>query len=845
MGHGLNNTLQDVLVRYKRMDGYNTLWLPGTDHAGIATQNVVEKHLAAQGQSRQKMGRQQFIQKVWEWKEQYGNTIINQLKRLGSSCDWSRQRFTMDEGLSRAVRAVFVRLYKEDLVYRGTYMVNWCIRCETALADEEVEHEEQKGKLYYIRYPVEDSEEYVVVATTRPETMLGDTALAVNPDDDRYRHLIGKKAILPVIGRKLPIFADEYVEKEFGTGIVKMTPAHDPNDFLLGKKHGLEEVKVIDDRGRMTSEAGPYEGEDRYLCRENLLKDLQQEGLIDRIEDYVNKIGSCYRCHTVIEPLISDQWFVKMKPLAEPAIEAVKSGKIKFVPERWTRVYLHWMENIRDWCISRQIWWGHRIPVWYCRDCGHLNVEEYDPEKCEKCGSQNLRQDEDVLDTWFSSWLWPFSTLGWPDKTEDLDVFYPTDVLVTDPGIIFFWVARMIMAGMKFMQEIPFHTVYIHGTVRDEQGRKMSKSLGNGIDPIEMIEKYSADAMRFSLMMLTSEGQDVNLSESKFEMGRNFGNKIWNASRFVLMNANFPDNPPDISSLQNNLEIADKWILQQLEDTIKKVRRLLDSYNFNESAHTLYNFTWHDFCDWYVELIKVRLYRKEGHSEKDTMTALYTAMKVLDSILRLLHPFMPFITEEIRHIIADSLPENWKSSDDFKHLSGPSICVDPFPAVSECSFENEARSMELITEIIYNVRKIRGEMNISPNIKNDLYLLSEEKSILSLFRENERYFRSLIPVEKLVIAEEADYPASASEHFCRGVKLAIPVPEEVLDAEIQRLNKEISKLEKEIFRLDKKLSNEQFIQKAPPQVVEKEKEKFEEYSRQFDFLKEQLAKLSS
>jgi len=571
------------------------------------------------------------------------------------------------------------------------------------------------------------------------------------------------------------------------------------------------------------------------------VEELQKQGLVEKIENYKNKVGTCYRCHNVIEPYISEQWFVKMKPLAKPGIEVVKEGKIRFIPERWTKVYLHWMENIKDWCISRQIWWGHQIPVWYCKDCGHLNVCEKNPEKCEKCGSQNLKQDEDVLDTWFSSWLWPFSTLGWPDKTRDLEVYYPTDVLVTDPGIIFFWVARMIMAGLKFMGEIPFHTVYIHGTVRDEFGRKMSKSLGNGIDPIEMIEKYSADALRFSLMMLTAEGQDVNLSESKFEMGRNFSNKLWNASRFVLMNSEFSSNLPAVEEIKENFELADKWILYTLNKTIKKMRFYLDRFNFNETAHTIYNFVWHNFCDWYVEIIKPRLYLKNNHTQKDKYTALFTALYVLENILRLLHPFMPFITEEIWQKIKEIIPEKWKS--EFSSLEKESIVIANYPKYEELNYEKEYENMEYIKELIYNVRKIRGEMNIAPNVKCKLFLLTESEKTLSLLKEYKKYFLSLIPLENIIIDKQSDYPSTASEQVIKEVKIVIPIPQQILVEEKNRIEKEIKRLSKEIEKLEKKLQNKNFLEKAPIKVVEKEKNKYEEYRKQYEFLKEKLEKL--
>ncbi|MDD3605229.1 MAG: valine--tRNA ligase, partial [Kiritimatiellae bacterium] len=648
MGHALNNTIQDVLVRWRRMQGRNALWVPGTDHAGIATQNVVERMLHKEKLTRDHLGREAFIQRVWQWREQYGETIIGQLKKLGASCDWDRERFTMDEGLSSAVAEVFIRLYEKKLIYRGNYIINWCPRCQTALSDEESEHRDQAGKLYHIRYPIKGGKrkkDYVVVATTRPETLLGDVAVAVNPRDERYGSLLEKTLELPILKRELKVIQDDFVDPAFGTGLVKVTPAHDPNDFEMGRRHGLPEINVMNDDGTMNEAAGPYAGMDRFECRKKILADLEEAGLIDKIEDHANAVGHCYRCHTMVEPRLSPQWFVKMKPLAGPALEAVQAGRIRFVPDRWTKVYTEWMENIRDWCISRQIWWGHRIPVFYCDACGHEWAAKGQPDKCPKCADANIRQDEDVLDTWFSSWLWPFSVFGWPEENEDLKFYYPTASLVTASEIIFFWVARMIMAGMEFMDDIPFTDVYIHGTVRDDTGRKMSKSLGNSIDPLTIIEKYSADALRFSLIMLTATGQDVFLSDDKFEIGRNFGTKIWNAARYMQMQSpELPEGFDNPEFTAGSLSPDDAHILAKLNETISACTESLERFRFNDTAKALYEFFWHQFCDWYVESSKQVLYGEDAGRKQQVLTVMHYAFS---SALRLLHPIMPFLTEEL------------------------------------------------------------------------------------------------------------------------------------------------------------------------------------------------------
>ncbi|MDW7652302.1 MAG: valine--tRNA ligase, partial [Bacillota bacterium] len=651
MGHALDITIQDILIRRKRMQGLDTLWLPGTDHAGIATQIKVEEHLADEGISRYDLGREKFLDRVWDWKEEYHARIIRQLHKMGVSCDWSRERFTMDEGCSRAVREVFVSLYHKGLIYRGDYIINWCPRCHTALSDIEVEHEDKAGTLTFIRYPVVDGEGHLVVATTRPETMLGDTAVAVHPQDSRYRHLVGKTVMLPLMERPIPVIADDYVDPEFGSGAVKITPAHDPNDFAMAQRHNLPSVVVIADDGTMTAEAGTYAGLDRYEARQRVAADLEKAGVLLEVEEHTHAVGHCQRCHTVIEPLLSKQWFVSMKPLAKPAIEKVKSGEIRFVPERFTKVYLNWVENIRDWCISRQIWWGHRIPAWYCA-CGETIVSLEDPVSCPHCKGEELVRDEDVLDTWFSSALWPFSTLGWPDQTEDLAHYYPTDVLVTGYDIIYFWVARMIFMGLEFKEEIPFHTVYIHGLVRDAQGRKMSKSLGNGVDPLEIIDQYGADTLRFTLITGQGPGNDQRFRQENVENSRNFANKIWNASRFVLMNLEgFAMQPGD--GLPAGLSDADRWILHRYNEAVKEVNRLMDAYELGEAARTVYDFLWSDYCDWYIEMAKIPLYTAESDSEKQTVRAVLTF--VLDRTLRLLHPFMPFISEEIRQKLPGSV----------------------------------------------------------------------------------------------------------------------------------------------------------------------------------------------
>ena len=713
IGHALNNTLQDILIRYKRMDGYNALWMPGCDHAGIATQNVVEKELVKEGVDRHELGREKFIERVWEWKEHYGDRIVGQLKKLGSSCDWDRERFTMDEGLSKAVRQVFVTLYNEGLIYKGEYLINWCPRCHTALSDLEVEYEEKDGHFWHIRYKVEGEDTEFVIATTRPETLLGDTAVAVHPEDDRYKNLIGKNAVLPLLGRHIKIIADEYVDKEFGSGALKVTPAHDPNDFMLGEKHDLDFIKIFDNDAVVNENGGPYEGLDRYEARKRVLADLEKEGLLVKTEPHRHAVGACYRCHTTIEPAVSEQWFVKIKPLAEPAIKAVKDGDIKFVPKHWENTYFEWMNNIRDWCISRQIWWGHRIPAWTCGHCGELMVLAEDPTACVKCGAENLSQETDVLDTWFSSALWPFSTLGWPEKTEAVKTFYPTSTLVTSFDIIFFWVARMIMMGIKFTGEAPFRDVYIHALVRDENGQKMSKSKGNTIDPLVIMDKFGADAMRMTLTALATQGRDIKLSEERIEGYRNFCNKLWNAARFANMNLT-EFNFKKTSIERDDLDLADRWILSRLNHVTRSVRNAFDEYRFNEAAGLLYQFTWHELCDWYLEMIKPRLYGKEAGGDAARNTLAYT----LETTLRLLHPVIPFISEEL-----------WQKV----KPAGELLALAPYPVADEARIDDSIeKEMALVMEVTTTIRNIRGELGVKPSAKVSASLLVKDDPVTKI-----------------------------------------------------------------------------------------------------------------
>lgn len=807
MGHALNNTLQDIMTRYKKMSGFNPLWVPGTDHAGIATQNVVERELAKEGLTREILGREKFIERVWEWKEQSGGIIIEQLKRLGCSCDWSRQRFTMDEGLSQAVREVFVRLYNEGLIYRDNYIINWCPRCKTALSDLEAEHEETKGHLWYIRYPLEDGSGYLIVATTRPETMLGDTAVAVNPADERYSEYIGQYVILPIVGKKIPVIGDSYVDTTFGTGVLKVTPAHDVNDFEIGKRRNLEVVKVIDDDGKMNENAVHYRGIDRFECREKIVEELQGKSLLENIEPYVLGAGKCYRCKTVVEPSLSLQWFLKMKPLADPAIEAVRDHRVRIIPEMWEKVYFEWMENIRDWCISRQIWWGHRLPVWYCDQCNKTYVSVEDLAVCETCKGE-LRRETDVLDTWFSSGLWPFSTLGWPEETKDLKVFYPTALLVTGFDILFFWVARMIMMGMKFMGDVPFREVYIHALVRDAEGKKMSKSKGNVIDPLIIIDQYGTDAFRFSLAMLAAQGRDILLSEERIEGVRNFVNKIWNASKLslLLIGDSFNEQPREKSSF-----LPDLWIRSRTQKMVRDVSESIETYRFNEAAGSMYNFIWHEFCDWYLEMIKPNLYGKVTSFDPEvTRSILY---RTLSDILRTLHPLMPFVTEEI----FQRLPGN----------NSESIMNASFPEVHDGEVDDEAEDrMDLLMGIVDVVRNIRGETGIGPSVRVEAVIRTNNHR--SLLEEYEYYIKELAKIEHLSFVDGAA-PDQSAVGVYRNVEIFVPL-KDLIDTsrELSRINKELTRIDDDSVKLLQKLNNLSFREKAPPEVIEKNQRNYEE-----------------
>ena len=829
IGHALTMTFQDILTRWKRMQGYQALWLPGTDHASIATEvKVVNKMREEEGVSKEDVGRAGFLDRAWDWKEEYGNTITNQLRKLGVSCDWERESFTMDEDLNQAVREAFVQLYDKDLIYQGDYIINWCPDCQTTLSDIEVEHEDTEAKLYHIRYNFKDKDDYIVVATTRPETMLGDTAIAVNPDDERYQDLIGGEVIVPVVDRTIEIIADEYVDSDFGTGMVKVTPAHDPNDFEMGERNDLEVIKVIDDDAHMTTAAGKYEGLERYECRRQLVDDLKSTGLIEKIEEHEHSVGQCYRCDTVVEPLVSQQWFVAMDDLAKPAIDAVKDDEINFIPDRFDKVYFNWMENIRDWCISRQLWWGHQIPVWYCQDCGEVIVQTDDPSQCSACGSTNLKQDEDVLDTWFSSGLWPFSTLGWPDSTEELDFFYPTDVLVTGRDIIFFWVARMIFMGLEFTDEEPFEDIYIHGLVRDAQGRKMSKSLGNGVDPIEVIDQFGADTLRFTLITGNTPGSDIRYREERVEASRNFANKLWNASRFALMNLeDFTIDEIDFGSLDYTL--ADQWILSRLNKKIKEITTLLEDYQFGQVSQELYDFVWNEFCDWYIELIKPRLYQDDN--KQAYQTAQYVTWYTLNSILKLLHPVMPFITEEI-----------------WEHIPGVegSIMTAQWPEADSLSISDTAeKKMDLVMDVIRSIRNIRNEMKVNPGKEITAILTSEREEKIDILQEGADYIADLASVEDLTITRKvAVEPDKASTAITSGVKVILPLADLVdIEKEIERLEDEIEEMEYEINRAEGKLANEGFVNNAPEDLVAEEREKKEEYTKKKEQLEEKLAEL--
>ena len=812
MGHALDNMMQDAIIRFKRMQGYEALWLPGTDHASIATEVKIIDALAKEGKTKYDLGREKFLHRAWEWKAQYGGRIVEQLKRIGSSCDWQRERFTMDEGCSKAVTQIFISLYNKGLIYQGNRIINWCPECKTALSDAEVEYEEQDSFLWHIKYRIEGSDEYLIVATTRPETMLGDTGIAVNPADERYKNVVGKNVILPIVNKPIPVVADEYVELDFGTGVVKMTPAHDPNDFEVAKRHNLPVIRVMNDDGTMNEQAGPeFEGMDRFECRKKIVDMLKDLGLMEKIEPYKHNVGHCYRCKTVVEPMISKQWFVYMKELAEPAIEAVRSGKTCFVPERFSRTYFNWMENIRDWCISRQLWWGHRIPAYYCEQCGHTHVAAQKPEVCCKCGCTELKQDEDVLDTWFSSALWPFSTLGWPEKTKELEYFYPTNVLVTGYDIIFFWVARMIFSGINAMGEVPFDHVLIHGIVRDSQGRKMSKSLGNGIDPIEVIDKYGADALRFSLAMGNSPGNDMRFYWEKVEAYRNFANKIWNASRFVMMNL---EGGSILPIEECNLDAADKWILSRFNGAVREVTENMEKYELGMAAQRLYDFMWSEFCDWYIELTKPRLY---GTDAAEKNTALSVLCFVLAGTMKLLHPFMPFITEEI-----------------YTHLPGSdeTIMLSAWPSCVDCGITGkDEERFEMVIELIRSVRNLRAEMNVPLSRRTELFIRPVQL-------EAGFWKKCSVYIEKLACASSAELIADKPENADKmaavvtaGGEGYIPMGELIdIAKEKERLLKEKDNLISEVARAQGKLSNEKFVAKAPEAVINAERDKLVKYN---------------
>ena len=808
IGHAFNNTLQDILTRWKRMQGCNALWQPGTDHAGIATQNVVEKQLHEEGTGRQDLGREAFVKRVWKWRNESGGTITNQLKKLGCSLDWERDRFTMDEGLSKAVREVFVSLYEEDLIYKGDYIINWCPRCHTALSDLEVEHQDTQGYLYHLKYSIKDSEDFLVIATTRPETMLGDTAVAVNPNDERYQKYKGKKLILPVLNREVPLIIDDYVDTSFGTGALKVTPAHDPNDFELGRKHQLETINIMNPDGTMNSLASPtYEGLDRFECRKKLISNLKDSGVLIKIEDLNHSVGHCYRCRTVVEPYLSKQWFVKAKPLAEPAMKAVRDGSIKIVPKFWENTYFEWMENIRDWCISRQIWWGHQIPAWNCKACGEVVVARETPNSCSACSSTDLIQETDVLDTWFSSALWPFSTLGWPEKTDSLKRFYPTSVLCTGFDILFFWVARMIMMGLKFMGDVPFRDVYIHALIRDAEGQKMSKTKGNVIDPLEVMEQYGTDALRFTLAAFAAQGRDIKLAEDRIEGYRNFCNKLWNASRFVFMNLEDYKGSCALDE-RSKFSSADLWILSRLNRATKDVNEALEAFRFNDAALTVYKFIWNEYCDWYIELTKSKLV--DPGSQR--VAAQNMLIHVLDSALKLLHPFMPFITEEIWQ----KLPQNEDS-----------IMVSAFPEYREAQ-TNEAieKEMAVIMEVITGIRNIRGEMNLNPGLKLNVLVKTQNSAIQQTLQYHGEYVRELARVEQLETGPNIEKPKVSASSVLGEMDLIIPL-EGMMDfqEERKRVEKELKKIEKDLIFLDKKLSNPDFVKKAPVDVIEKDEQR--------------------
>ena len=849
MGHALDNTLQDILIRYKRMQGYNALWIPGTDHASISTEVKVINQLKSEGIDKNELGREGFLKRTWEWREEYGRTIVDQLKKIGSSCDWDRERFTMDEGCSKAVQEVFLRLHKKGYIYKGSRIINWCPVCKTSISDAEVEHEEQAGHFWHINYPIKGSDKFVEIATTRPETLLGDSALAVNPDDERYKDIVGKTVILPLVGREIPVIADAYVDKEFGTGVVKITPAHDPNDFEVGKRHNLPEINILNDDATINENGGKYAGMDRYEARKVMVEELKEQGLLVKVVDHVHNVGTHDRCGTTVEPMIKQQWFVKMEEMAKPAIEAVKNGDLTFVPERFDKTYLHWLENIRDWCISRQLWWGHRIPAYYCDDCGEIVVDREMPSVCPKCGGTHFTQDPDTLDTWFSSALWPFSTLGWPENTEDLDYFYPTDVLVTGYDIIFFWVIRMVFSGYEQTGKCPFHHVLIHGLVRDSLGRKMSKSLGNGIDPLEIIDQYGADALRFTLVTGNAPGNDMRFYMERVEASRNFANKIWNASRFIMMNVtalkeNEHEQSEDSFSTEQSatdrrsgacvkemdltqLTGADKWILSKVNTLAQDVTANMDKFELGIAVQKLYDFIWEEFCDWYIEMVKPRLYNEEDQTKA---AALWTLKTVLTNALKLLHPYMPFITEEI-----------------YRNLTGEeSIMISAWPEFkAEWSFQKEEAEVELIKEAVRSIRNVRSSMNVPPSKKAHVIVVSEKPQVREVFEGSKAFFGTLSYASQVTVQEDkSGIGEDAVSALIPDAAVYMPFAELVdLEKEIERLKKEEERLTKELARVNGMLSNEKFISKAPQSKIDEEKEKLEKYTQMMNQVKEHLSAL--
>ncbi len=823
MGHALQSAFQDVLTRWKRMDGYSALWLPGTDHASISTESRVVNKLKKEGKTKEDLGRDGFLDEAWAWTHEYGGNIRNQMKKIGVSCDWSRDTFTLDEGPSTAVKEVFKKLYEKDLIYRGDRIINWCPHCKTAVSDAEVNHEDQNGHIWHIKYPIKDSDNFITIATTRPETILGDLAIAVNPEDERYTTLVGKVAILPLVNREIPIVEDDYVDMEFGSGAVKITPSHDPNDFEVGERHNLGQLIIMNEDATISENGGKYAGLDRYDARKAIIEDLEKEGYLVAIKDHNNAVGHCDRCGTIIEPLISKQWFVKMEDLAKPALDAAVNGDLNFIPERFKATYMHWLENIRDWCISRQLWWGHRLPVYYCEDCDEVMVEKEEPTKCSKCGSTNIKQDEDTLDTWFSSALWPFSTLGWPNDTEDMNYFYPTDVLVTGYDIIFFWVVRMVFSALENTGQVPFKDVVLTGLIRDEIGRKMSKSLDNGIDPLDIIEKYGADALRFTLVTGSTPGNDMRFSYDRVESNRNFANKLWNATRFVLMNL---EEGLDESELDfNNLEEEDRWIISKMNNTIKEITRNLENYDLGLAAEKIYNFVWDEYCDWYIEMVKSRLYGEDSNSKR---TAEQVLLLVLKNILKMLHPFMPFITEEIwQH-----LPNNDKA-----------LIISNWPKYDEKLNYNESENnIEYIKNAISKIRNIRNEMDIIPSRKSEQIFITEDKNIEKIILKGERYFMNLASADKVsVAASMKDITEETVSVVLDKAEVLLPLSELIdFEKELERLEKEKSKLEGEIKRAEGKLSNKGFTEKAPEKLIDEEKAKLEKYKGMYESVIERI-----